>query len=330
MATESSAVVRFIKTAEQGAAIQDPSRPAAEGTGTNNAPIVGRPSGRPPSAPSTRSSRRSRASRWRASLLIMAALALAGAAGTVGVYVGKRHARAEVDGQAPAAPSPVAAAAVAPAAAARVAPAPSAAPSAVGPAAIRPDVLAATGFDIRVKPPATIRLDGRVLGMAPLRVRNLVPGPHAIDIEAPSGFFSRRVEIELDPGEPQNVNLALDPIELGAGAGEAAASDERARDEDRVRRRRRGSAGQPASASSAARPAAEKGTLMLGSKPPCDIYIDGAPTGLKTPQRAIELPAGTHRVTLINPDLAVKASFTVEISAGRTTRSIQDLTGKLR
>jgi PEGA domain len=360
MSTESSAVVRFITLAQQEhQTIQDSSTSLPDFTDD------------------LRPLRRS----YKVPLLVLGVLLFAAAAAMAGVYVGKHYFGAPADKAQAVAPAPAPAsgtAAPAPgtapaptpsggAAAAGTAPAPAApsspaAGSAAGPTQPPPspgaapaaapevplEVLAATGFDIRVKPPATISLDGRVLGKAPLRVRNLTPGPHVIDIEAPAGFFSRRVEIELNAGEPQNVNLALDPIDPN---GEASADD--ARDDDKSRRDRRRSrrkartsrrskARQPAEVTEAltlpddpssdqptSPPASsEKGTLMIGSKPPCDIYIDGAATGLKTPQRAIELPPGTHRVTLINTELSIKKNFTVKITAGKSTRAIHDLTSE--
>jgi len=72
-----------------------------------------------------------------------------------------------------------------------------------------------------------------------------------------------------------------------------------------------------------------KGTLMLDSKPPCDIMIDGKLTGLKTPQRSMELSAGTHQVVLVNADLGIEKKFKVRIASGKTTKAIQDLTSKL-
>lgn len=68
------------------------------------------------------------------------------------------------------------------------------------------------------------------------------------------------------------------------------------------------------------------GVLMLSSKPPCEIQIDGKPTGLMTPQRALSLSAGTHKVTLVNPAQKIKKSFAVEITADEPTKVIQDLT----
>ncbi|MEO8701178.1 MAG: PEGA domain-containing protein [Kofleriaceae bacterium] len=77
----------------------------------------------------------------------------------------------------------------------------------------------------------------------------------------------------------------------------------------------------------AKKPAGE-GTLMISSKPPCEIYIDGAPTGLTTPQRAIKLAAGKHKVTLVNMTEKIKKTVAVEVSADQPTKVIQDLMAK--
>lgn len=303
MPTESTAIVRFISEAQQQAgqssAMAEPLPPAL--------------------TEDLRPARRS----LRGPLLVAGAVGVIAAATVAGIFIGKHSATQDEETAPAAAPAPAA-----------VIPPPSITPgdpadpapgaaAVAAPAAIAPEVLAETGFDIRVKPPATISLDGRVLGTAPLRIRNLSPGAHVVDIDAPPGYFSRRVEIELDPGEPLNVNLALDPIEPAPEASQPADDDRPRRAVKDRRPARRAAAPAPA------RAADRKGTLMIGSKPPCDIYIDGAPTGLKTPQRAIELTAGTHRVTLVNGDLAIKQSFTVEIEAGKTVREVKDLTGKL-
>src|SRR6185436_12582244 len=54
-----------------------------------------------------------------------------------------------------------------------------------------------------------------------------------------------------------------------------------------------------------------EGTLMISSKPPCEIMIDGKPTGLTTPQRAITLPAGTHKIMLINREQDLRKTLSV-------------------
>jgi hypothetical protein len=67
------------------------------------------------------------------------------------------------------------------------------------------------------------------------------------------------------------------------------------------------------------------GTLMISSKPPCEIVIDGKPTGLMTPQRAITLAAGTHKVTLINREQELRKTISVQITASATEKVIEDL-----
>ena len=74
-----------------------------------------------------------------------------------------------------------------------------------------------------------------------------------------------------------------------------------------------------------AEPALGEGTLMVSSKPPCQIVIDGKPTGLTTPQRAITLAAGSHKVTLINSEKDIKKTVSVQITANSTEKVIEDL-----
>jgi hypothetical protein len=73
-----------------------------------------------------------------------------------------------------------------------------------------------------------------------------------------------------------------------------------------------------------------EGTLLLGSKPPCDILVDGSSTGLHTPQRDMKLSAGKHKITLVNDDLGIKETFTVSISAGQTEKQIKDFSDKIK
>ena len=216
---------------------------------------------------------------------------------------------------------------------------------------------ARTGFDILVEPKgAKVTLDGHSIGAAPLRVRNLLPGPHQIDIEGPDGYFGQHREFRLEPGEAMVLRLALD--RLGAedravadgpepadpettGASEPSTEDARSRRSKRTaareaRTKKSATAGANGEAPNASEEkdlaSGEKvslGTLMLGAKPPCEILINGKSTGLTTPQRSIQLPEGTHRVVLVNDEHGIRKSFKVRIKSGRTTRAIQDLTKKL-
>jgi hypothetical protein len=72
--------------------------------------------------------------------------------------------------------------------------------------------------------------------------------------------------------------------------------------------------------------AVAKGTLLVSAKPPCAIAIDGRPTGLMTPQRALPLAAGHHEVTLTNAEEGIQLTADVDISADQSTRLVQDFT----
>ncbi|MEZ4400778.1 MAG: hypothetical protein R3B06_12205 [Kofleriaceae bacterium] len=79
----------------------------------------------------------------------------------------------------------------------------------------------------------------------------------------------------------------------------------------------------------AAAPAAG-GVLQVGAKPPCEIVIDGKATGLTTPQRAIKVVPGDHRITLINRAYRINESVTVVVKAGASVKVIKDLTSKMK
>jgi uncharacterized metal-binding protein len=72
-----------------------------------------------------------------------------------------------------------------------------------------------------------------------------------------------------------------------------------------------------------------QGVLVLGSKPPCEITIDGSATGLHTPQKEIKLSAGRHRITLTNSEFGIKETFTVDIKADTPEKLIKDYSDRL-
>jgi hypothetical protein len=77
-------------------------------------------------------------------------------------------------------------------------------------------------------------------------------------------------------------------------------------------------------------PSASTGTLLLASKPPCKIFINGRDTGKTTPQRKLELPTGTHRITLVNNEHGIKDTFSVKIKANTPTKSIKNFTSQIK
>jgi eukaryotic-like serine/threonine-protein kinase len=71
--------------------------------------------------------------------------------------------------------------------------------------------------------------------------------------------------------------------------------------------------------------AAGEGYLRLGSKPWTNIAVDGKDTGMHTPQTKMKLPAGSHRITLTNPQFNIKETFSVDIKPDQTETVIKDL-----
>jgi len=72
-----------------------------------------------------------------------------------------------------------------------------------------------------------------------------------------------------------------------------------------------------------------RGILVLGSKPPCEIFIDGSATGLHTPQTEIKLSPGRHKVTLVNSEFGIKESFNVDIKLDAPEKMIKDYSDRL-
>jgi len=85
----------------------------------------------------------------------------------------------------------------------------------------------------------------------------------------------------------------------------------------------------PAREPAAADDSKAKGILVLGSKPPCEIAIDGSPTGLHTPQTEIKLTPGRHKVTLVNSEFGIKESFNVDIKLDAPEKMIKDYSDRL-
>lgn len=66
------------------------------------------------------------------------------------------------------------------------------------------------------------------------------------------------------------------------------------------------------------------GTLRINTRPWSQVYVDGRLIG-NTPQMNISLPAGNHRVTLVNPDFNIRQSVSVTIEAGQVTTRVLTL-----
>ncbi len=295
-----------------------------------------------------------RGSRWP--LFVLGAIVLLGGAIGVGYVIGQ-------DGnQGPTAQPPQPAAAAAPMLAQTEEPQ----RAVVEPSQARADeaqqqVAFDAAFDVIIQPAgATVLLDGKELGPAPLRIGRLAPGAHTLEIQAPEGYQAKTIPLDLISGERQVIRLSLDAVEAPAEqvlteqvvteplaeelvaeqpvkrsfrtkrpARKATADEIKPEKVSRRSRSKRSRKKATKREAKATRSSGEMGTLMIGSKPPCKIYIDGKNTGLTTPQRAIKLKAGKHRVTLVNKQHGIKATATVTVKAGQTKRLIKDMSSRL-
>ncbi|HEU0030242.1 MAG TPA: protein kinase [Kofleriaceae bacterium] len=75
-------------------------------------------------------------------------------------------------------------------------------------------------------------------------------------------------------------------------------------------------------------PVATIGSVTVTTTPSCEVRIDGAASGLHTPIRAYKLPSGAHRITLINPELGVNETISVDIKDGVTETVSRDYSKK--
>jgi serine/threonine-protein kinase len=66
------------------------------------------------------------------------------------------------------------------------------------------------------------------------------------------------------------------------------------------------------------------GTLRINSRPWSQVIIDGRSIG-STPQMNVSLPAGTHKIMLVNPEFDIKKTLTVKIKAGQVETQIVTL-----
>ena len=78
----------------------------------------------------------------------------------------------------------------------------------------------------------------------------------------------------------------------------------------------------------ASQASASTGWLLIGSKPPCHLYVDGSDTGLQTPQK-LELSAGSHKITLVSDEFGFHESYHVDIRPGETEKEIKDYSDRV-
>jgi hypothetical protein len=76
----------------------------------------------------------------------------------------------------------------------------------------------------------------------------------------------------------------------------------------------------PPPADSAAAP--QVGMLDVNCVPWCHIYLDGTDTGLESPAPGIQLPAGRHRLRVVNPPTGLQRELEVDVAPGKSQRTV--------
>jgi len=71
-------------------------------------------------------------------------------------------------------------------------------------------------------------------------------------------------------------------------------------------------------------PVVGKGTLRINTRPWSQVFVDGRLRG-NTPQMNIQLPAGKHRVKLVNPQFGLRKTITVTIQPGKVVTKVLTL-----
>jgi hypothetical protein len=125
--------------------------------------------------------------------------------------------------------------------------------------------------------------------------------------------------------EPITVPPAAEPIAPPSAEPVAPSTPKRER---RARHHRVAHEEAATTATSKPSSSGREGTLMVSTKPPCEIAIDGVATMLTTPQRSIKLRAGKHKVTLFNDSLDIKATFEIVINPSKPTKLLRDFMPK--
>jgi hypothetical protein len=78
------------------------------------------------------------------------------------------------------------------------------------------------------------------------------------------------------------------------------------------------------------KPTGPPASLLIGSKPPCKIYIDGKDTGKKTPQRNMKVKPGKHKITLVNNEFKIKKTIKIDVGPGEQKKIIRDFSDRLK
>lgn len=159
--------------------------------------------------------------------------------------------------------------------------------------------------------------DRRPVGKTPVDVTLDNNGTPWVLSVSKSGFEEYRETLNTQSG---SADLAVRAT-LMRSAGGASASRPAQAAPPRARPSNSGGGG---SSTAASAPTGGTGTLRLNSRPWAQVFVDGKSIG-NTPQMNVSLPAGQHKITLVNPEFRLRKNLTVTIKAGEVQTQIVSL-----
>jgi len=202
-------------------------------------------------------------------------------------------------------------------------------------------------------PNAVVRVDGVVRGNPPIRVQDLTPGVHEIEVDA-KGYVTARRKLYVGAGRVTPVSLVLErdapstsratiapvvetrPLAPTMEALPTAPTNERAaaKQRDTRRKERLDTHAAPIVEAPMEQPVDETGEaptvpgadgmgeLLISTLPWSHVLIDDKDTGRDTPVRALKVEPGPHRVGLRTPDGQVH-NLDIYVEPGQVVRIIR-------
>ena len=207
---------------------------------------------------------------------------------------------------------------------------------------------------VRSEPPgASVTVDGRAVGRAPVSVADLAPGSHTVVLAGPSGSVTERVLVEpgrtasllVPMGDRQVPGVAAGWIAVAAPADVQVFEGDRFLGNNRIDKimlpvgrhdldivnetlgyRERRAVQVAAGQVTAIKPNWPKGTLAVNAVPWAEVFIDGMPAG-ETPIGSIQVTLGVHEVVFRHPELGERRA-TVTVTSGSPAKVGVDLRSK--
>jgi serine/threonine protein kinase len=167
---------------------------------------------------------------------------------------------------------------------------------------------------------ATVIVDGSEWHeKTPTTVKGLAAGMHKLTFEL-AAHSKKTVEFHVSAGAVETVSVELAKLHV---ADTKKTDDKKKKATTKHHRRRVNKRRRVTKKTPDKKPPkkVEKGTgtLRIASSPSCTVIINGRSRGA-TPIARIELPAGRHRVQLINARFKIDRRYTVVIKAGQMTK----------